>query len=180
MHQAVTRQWLENSAWDIFLVDSYGLGIQDPTILQHPRFKQHVFSQNEKLGRPACARELRTLGPTNLEKLSIIEIIQCLPCMKTYQYIFKITAKYYFKNHAPLQAAYHYPLVYQHRHAARWQHSEILGARPATLLQLMQGLPPGHLMERYLPKAPMRFHRLPPIPLQTTHPRSNNTTLTWL
>ena len=37
----------------------------------------------------------------------------------------------------------------QHRHAARWQHSEILGARPATLLQLMQGLPPGHL-----PKAP--------------------------
>lgn len=183
MHQAVVRQWLAHSTLDVFLVDSHGSGIQAPDILGHPRYTQHVFSQEACLGRAACARQLAGLGPSQLEARSIVEIMR-LPRLHTYEYIFKITCKYYFDNHAPLHAPYRHALVYQQRHARLWQHSEILGAHPAALVRLMRTLPPRFLMERHLAAAQARagggFHRLPRLALRTAHRRANGTTLAWL
>jgi len=177
MHQKVTRSWLANATLDVYLVDAYGTGIQDEWIEQHERFHQHVFCQESQLSAAVCARELRTLGPTNLEKLSLQELFRHVSRLDTYEYIFKLTCKYYFEDHTPLHAPYTHPLIFQQRHRNKWQNSEIWGARPRAMRQLVDTLPPRHLMERYLPKVRMAFHRLAAIPLQLSHPRKNGTTL---
>ena len=183
MHREIVKLWLEGSHdLDIYLVDSYGCGIRDRDVLAHPRFTQYTFSQEDIFGRYNCNQELRRAGPTSLERYSIYRALRDVPRLRAYQYIFKITCKYYFDD-AILHAEYTRPLLVQDcHHLFEWQNSEIWGAPPELMIRLMTWIPRHYLMERFMADAAavIPFERLPPIPLLDMRERFNHTTLRTL
>ena len=180
MHREIVNMWLKGSSQlDIYLVDSYGCGIQDQDALDNPRFTEYIFSQEAAIGREACKRELQNTGPTNMEKYSILRVLRDVPRLQTYQYVFKITCKYYFSD-SIFHAEYTKPLLVQDRHYMhKWQHSEVWGAPPRLMAFLMSRIPRSYLMERFMGDATeqISFQRFPPIRLLDTHARFNCTTL---
>ena len=105
-----------------------------------------------------------------------------MPRLRAYQYIFKITCKYYFDDEI-LHAEYTRPLLVQDcHHLFEWQHSEIWGAPPELMIRLMTWIPRHYLMERFMADAAavIPFERLPPIPLLDMRERFNHTTLRTL
>lgn len=163
----VVNRWLQESSYDIFLIDSANRGLP----LIHPRLKQHKFDQDEPF----------QAGKTHLELKSLNTAFKSFD-FSTYKYVVKVTGKYFIPSFhfRTVESA---ELLCQNRQDTEGQNTEIIGFKVSESQRIMEALhEEPSCMEHRIIKLQQRFSsfRLPKYDLDSYYPRSDGQSLTYL
>lgn len=123
------NMWLKTGI-DIYLVDSNNRGFK----INNKKYKQYIFDQTkEKYYNP-------TLNISILEIESLNRIINHFNLTNKYDYIYKITGKYFIDDYKSLNVTNNkYDLILQsiYRLDLEWHNSELVGFKSTKILQIL-------------------------------------------
>ena len=169
------QRWLRDTDLDIYVVDSSNQGVA----IQHPRLKVLTFDQ---------AKANLPHNPTlsYKERTSLLKAYAHFEeHLQAYDYVFKITGKYVipqlqaYADSAPPGT----DVICQNLQITHGQNTELLGVRPYLLAPLVSKIENTEdrnferIMHETVQSSPWTIHRLLPIPLDQSYPRSDGSTL---
>lgn len=170
------KRWLAETPFDIYFVDSGNRGFN----ISHPRFHPFLFDQTRE-----SYYSIHKGNLTMLEKMSIQKSLAYFQLDKKYEYIYKITGKYFIPNWLILtQIPKNTEFVIQHRFDSEKSHqnSELFAVNKDIMGSFFNSIPNDQQMEWYLNKVRSyyRTYRLPKINLDVFTKRSDGMILNYL
>ena len=174
MYLIRVNRWLSETAFDIYLVDSGNQGLN----INHPRFHPFLFDQTCE-----SYHSIHQGNSTMLEKMSILKSLDYFHLEKKYDYIYKITGKYFVPNWRMLtQIPSNTQLVIQHRLGESNQNTELLAIKSDIAFSFFNNIPEDKIFEDYVYTVLPNYqtYRLGVINLDERTPRSDGTILKYL
>ena len=128
MYLERVKKWLKTGI-DIYLVDSNNKGL--PIVDNH--YYEYLFDQSKEDYYKSKNNS------SILEINSLIKIINYYQLTKKYDYIYKITGKYFIKEYKKLYILpkEKYDIINQHRSRKNWNNSEIVGFNSSKIINLL-------------------------------------------
>ena len=127
LYEKRVKRWLDDTDFDIFVVDSSGVGIKQ----SNERLKQYVFTQNPNFERVSVSES---------EKNSILNAIEYFnDDFLEYDIIFKITGKYFIPNfdYVITNIPDDTDIVFQNLQITHGQNTELIGFRPELIKDII-------------------------------------------
>ena len=142
MYLIRVKRWLSKTPFDIYLVDSGNHGLH----ITHPRFHPFLFDQTRE-----SYHSIHQGNSTMLEKMSLLKSLDYFHLEKKYDYIYKITGKYFVPNWKMLtQIPSNTQLVIQYRHGESTQNTELLAIKSDIALSFFNNIPEDKGFEDYV------------------------------
>ena len=165
------HRWLTNTSFDIYSVESSGEQLD----IQHPRFKQFSFIQDDKFKGQTTA----------LERNSILKAYEHFKSdFVKYDIVFKITGKYFIPS---LESMTKHikpdtELLFQFVHTKYAQNTEITGYKTDILYDITHRINFDQIYETQMSKMSDKYktYRLFPLKLEDFTQRTNGSILTYL
>ena len=130
MYLKRVSKWV-NSGIYIYLVDSNNTGFD----LISPNYNQFLFDQTKE-----DYYKYHKEDSTHLEIKSILKIVNHFSLTEKYDYIYKITCKYYFDNYKILDISENVSgndLIFQKSHNKKYQNSELVGFKSDKIVNIL-------------------------------------------
>jgi hypothetical protein len=132
MYLERVKKWLKTGI-DIYLVDSNNKGLP----IVNKKYHQYLFDQSKEK-----YFNKNSNNSTLLEIKSLIKIINYYQLTNKYDYIYKITGKYYIKeyNNLYILPEKKYDIINQYRSHKGWNNSEIVGFHSSKIINLLNNI----------------------------------------
>jgi hypothetical protein len=169
LYKSVARKWVDTGL-PVFIIDSYGTGLDDV-----PNVTQGIFKQNQSFVH---------FGPSLVEKESIVQALNLLPELKSYDLIFKVTGKYYLPDFSKIldNIPRDIEIVLQNQTVTHGQNSEIFGIKPKLMHKVLDSIDNNTTMELALFNTCKEYkcYRMPPLIPDKKIKRGDNQSLDYL
>ena len=169
------NKWLNNTDFDIYIVESSGEILN----IKNTRLYQYSFDQNKD--------KLNLKNSTILEKNSIIKAYQNFKDkFKNYDFIFKITGKYYIPSLEKIikNIKFDTDIIFQNRGFYNIQNTEITGYRSSLIYDITNQVKDNLIYEEQIRdiqrKNGLKAYRLPPLKLNDYTERGDGNILKFL
>ncbi len=130
MYLKKINMWL-NTGIDIYLVDSNNQGFK----IKNKFYKEYIFNQEKEPDHKS------NTNPSLLEIRSLEKIINHHNLVNKYEYIYKITCKYFIDDYKTLNVANNenHDLILQSAFSThmRWHNSELVGFKSNKILEIL-------------------------------------------
>ena len=174
LYEKRVKRWLDETDFDIFIVDSSGVGIKQT----NERLKQYVFTQNSNFERVSVSVS---------EKNSILNAIEYFnDDFLEYDIIFKITGKYYIPNfdYVITTIPNDTYIIFQNLQITHGQNTELIGFRPDLIKDIILNISHEKSFENVMREVQYNNeytkYRLQPLILDEYAKRSDGSTLVYL
>jgi hypothetical protein len=174
LYEKRVKRWLDETDFDIFIVDSSGIGIKQT----NERLKQYVFTQEPYFDRFSVSVS---------EKNSILNAIEYFnDDFLEYDIIFKITGKYFIPNfdYVITTIPDDTDIVFQNLQITHGQNTELVGFRPNIIKDIILNISHEKSFENVMREVQYNNeyikHRFPPLILDEYARRSDGSTLIYL
>jgi len=165
MYKKRLIKWLEESEFDIYVVNSGGT----PIDINHKRLFQYNFDQ---YNNPIVSKDM--FSTTHLESISILQLLDKYDIENKYDFVFKITGKYFIKDFINIVKCLpsDCDIAFQYSRNNYNQNSEVVGSR-ASLFRLIyeRCVKEPYIMEQTLNiiqrENKYKMYTLPSIPIPT-------------
>ena len=121
------KKWLKTGI-DIYLVDSNNQGF----ILTSSNYNQFLFDQSKE----EYYKKYKN-NSTHLELKSILKIVEHFKLTEKYDFIYKITSKYYFDKYNLLYDTKGFDIICQCRRTKTKQNSELVGFKSDKIIDIL-------------------------------------------
>ena len=174
LYEKRVKRWLDETDFDIFIVDSSGIGIKQT----NERLKQYVFTQNLDFERFSVSVS---------EKNSILNAIEYFnDDFLEYDIIFKITGKYFIPNFESVITTIpdDTDIVFQNLQITHGQNTELVGFKPELIKDIILNISHEKSFENVISEVQFNNqytkHRFQPLILDEYARRSDGSTLIYL
>lgn len=174
LYEKRVKRWLDETDFDIFIVDSSGVGIKQT----NERLKQYVFTQNSNFERVSVSVS---------EKNSILNAIEYFnDDFLDYDIIFKITGKYFIPNfdYVITTIPNDTDIIFQNLQITHGQNTELIGFRPDLIKDIILNISHEKSFENVMREVQYNNeftkYRLQPLILDEYAKRSDGSTLVYL
>jgi hypothetical protein len=174
LYEKRVKRWLDETDFDIFIVDSSGIGIKQTD----ERLKQYVFTQNPDFERFSVSVS---------EKNSILKAIDYFnDDLLDYDIIFKITGKYFIPDFEYIVTTIpdDTDIVFQNLQITHGQNTELVGFRPNIIKDIILNISHEKSFENVMREVQYNDkyikHRFPPLILDEYAKRSDGSILYYL
>ena len=134
-NENITMYYKKLSLWlktgiDIYLVDSNNRGFH----IDNNNYHQYVFDQSKQ------DYYFKGMSISILELESLNRIIKHFDLTNKYEYIYKITGKYFIDDYRELDVKGDYDMILQSIYypEKRWHNSELVGLKSSKILKMLQ------------------------------------------
>ena len=191
IYRSRVERWIKETPYDIYLVDSNntGLGLKGAryTEVLFNQYKSDWFINGKKAGG--------FIDQSICETESMKYIVNKLKLHEKYEYIFKITAKYFIPrfNIMELTPKTHYFIIQNRQDHPNWNNTEIYGVSSKIINKYLELCPKyddpsrkihvlNDSLESYMFKISQKygFIKLPPLKLDMFTQRSDGSVFGWL
>ena len=174
LYEKRVKRWLDETDFDIFIVDSSGIGIKQT----NQRLKQYVFTQEPYFERFSVSVS---------EKNSILNAIEYFnDDFLEYDIIFKITGKYFIPNFESVITTIpdDTDIVFQNLQITHGQNTELVGFKPELIKDIILNISHEKSFENVMREVQFNNeytkHRFQPLILDEYARRSDGSTLIYL
>lgn len=174
LYEKRTKRWLDETDFDIFIVDSSGIGIKQT----NERLKQYVFTQDPSFEKFSVSVS---------EKNSILNAIEYFnDDFLEYDIIFKITGKYFIPNFESVITTIpdDTDIVFQNLQITHGQNTELVGFKPELIKDIILNISHEKSFENVINEVQFNNeytkHRFQPLLLDEYARRSDGSTLIYL
>ena len=174
LYEKRVKRWLDDTDFDIFVVDSSGVGIKQ----SNERLKQYVFTQNPNFERVSVSES---------EKNSILNAIEYFnDDFLEYDIIFKITGKYFIPNfdYVITNIPDDTDIVFQNLQITHGQNTELIGFRPELIKDIILNISHEKSFENVMREVQYNNeytkYRFQPLILDEYAKRTDGSTLIYL
>ena len=127
MYLSRVKKWID-SGINIYLVDSGSNGYRK---INKKNYKEYVFDQTKE------SYYRQNTNSSILEINSLLKIIDKYNLDKKYDYIYKITGKYFLEDYDELKKCKDEDLILQSRYRINWHNSELVGFKSSRIKELL-------------------------------------------
>jgi hypothetical protein len=173
LYEKRVKRWLDETEFDIFIVDSSGIGINQ----KNERLKQFVFEQDLKFNHVSVSVS---------EKNSILKASEYFNELLNYDIIFKITGKYFIPEFKSIIKTIpnDTDIVFQHLEITHGQNTELVGFKSELFIDIINEITENKTFEdvMYDIKISNKYktYRFPMLKLDEYTNRSDGSTLVYL
>lgn len=191
MYRSRVNRWINETPYDIYLVDSNNTGLG----LKGPRYTEVLFNQYSSKWFINGKKAGGFIDQSICETESMKYIINKLKLHEKYEYIFKITAKYFIPQFNILETIpknRRFILQFRRCHP-NWHNTEIYGVSSKIIIDYLDQCPKYYdssrkwgvlddSLETYMFKISRKygFLQLPPLKLDMLTQRADGSVFDWL